>query len=106
MELLLFFLTLLAVIFICRAVKLNSFLVCWFTGFSYIAIQNAEKNKSVETSVITALTVILVALIVLPAAKEILTRRNAKYYELLFAVGIQVLIALLIFTEEKLLKFL
>ena len=106
MELLFVFLTLLVVIYICRAVQLNSFLLCWFTAFSYVAIQSAEKNKSIEASVITVLTVILIALIVLPVAKEILNRRNAKYYELLFAVGIQVLIALLTFAEEKLLKFL
>ncbi|MEO2065786.1 MAG: hypothetical protein ABGX17_04715 [Desulfurobacteriaceae bacterium] len=95
MEFLLLLLTLLTVILICRAVKLESFIICWFTEFSYITCEENFKEP-----ILVAFTVILVALVTIPYCKKI------KYYEVLFAVGIQVLTAAVVSLEIKALKSL
>ncbi|RKQ61862.1 hypothetical protein C7457_1315 [Thermovibrio guaymasensis] len=95
MEFLLLLLTLLTVILICKAVKLESFIICWFAGFSYITCEENFKEP-----ILVALTVIPVASVTIPVAKKI------KYYEVLFAVGIQLLTVAVVSLEIKALKFL
>ena len=102
MEFLLLLLTLLTVILICKAVKLESFIICWFAGFSYITCEENFKEP-----ILVALTVILVASVTIPVAKRIINKgKRIKYYEVLFAVGIQLLTAAVVGLEIKALKFL
>ena len=106
MELLLAFFTLLVVIFICRKFEVNSFSVCWFLGFSYIAAQNTQTRENIKLSALISLTVILTALLSLPLVKRALRKRENRPYELLFAVGIEISVMAMVLLEEKLLKFL